>query len=136
MTALEKLQYECENCHRDILLALADEAEEAGNLPLARGYRWLSKNGKWPLEIRSGEFNSIHYYWMQSPRPYYPYHLPGDAWNDKICYAPHLPLQDRTPPNRKYQSVYEALKAAAEGVGPTLEEVGRGDALQTSRKNG
>lgn len=51
MDVLERLKYECENGHRDLLLALADEAEERGENKLARGYRWLCHNRKWPQEI-------------------------------------------------------------------------------------
>lgn len=80
VTASEILLIAAETCQRDMLLALADEAEEGGDLVLALGYRWLARHGKWPIERRGAD--GVCWYWACSAQEGFSdsHELPQSVW--------------------------------------------------------
>ncbi len=118
MDDLQKLQYECENCHRDILLALADLAEDETNHILANGYRYLANYNKWPLEGRHKN-NVKSFIWEAARNSSYegivhPHSLPTAEWTTPLIYESGI-----SP--RVFLSAFDAIKALAVAMGVEIE---------------
>ena len=109
MNVLDRLKYECENGNSLLLLAMADDAEERGEDKLARGFRWLAEEGKWPMHNRLNP---------NSPKVW--------AWQLNYEDTPVLRCRSTTLPfseeirrtdneywSERYATCYEALEAAA-----------------------
>lgn len=44
------------NIRRNYMRGLADAAEDQGNHPLAKGWRWLADNRRWPAGMKWGRY--------------------------------------------------------------------------------
>lgn len=111
MTDRERMLRDLDTCLWDTMRALADEAEESGDDRLARGWRWLAENGRFP------EKNDGGWFWASSVMGVGD-HIPVRP--DAIPYHAHQYLQGRWS-----HSLSSALLAAAHAVGEWLAAEGR-----------
>jgi len=116
---LKKLFYEAETCQRNVLMLLADRYEELGQTELARAYRWMADNRKWPLYERAIRIPSTYerklsdctWMWMEFTEydKYDSQRLPFEDlayWNDELQI--------------KKNSLAESLNDAARGIAAWL----------------
>ena len=75
-TTRDKLLNELDNVHWTIMLQLADDCDERGEITEAKGWRWLANNKRWPMSakrkgsgllynwsyIYDGEVSNSYYY--------------------------------------------------------------------------
>lgn len=91
---------------RDVLAALADDAEECGEPDLAAGFRWLAEHGRWPaLRSRPG---GAYWYWCCGVRR----QRFWDNWE--------LPAETYPGPIGPAASFGECLEGGARAVGRWL----------------
>lgn len=108
MTNKERLLWELDNNRWEIMLALADLAEEQGDAYRAAGYRWLAKHKRWPV-TPGYEFGM--YDWCFQKRLAYV----GNAdWKAMAMDCLPGEVEDHGT-----QGVYEARR---EGLGKFMEE--------------
>ncbi len=109
MTDLERLVDECNNCQNNVLMALADLVEESGDEFLAKGYRWLAINHRWPR---------MHFkrYAITKQRQF--------SWcvlkeNTSFSQSYHIPYYSRTF-NKRFNSIHQAISTAAEEISKAI----------------
>lgn len=106
----ERLLQELEDCRWFALHQLADEAEESGDHILARGWRWLAVNKKWPYTIG----RDIYYTW---------------DWDDDDCEEDEncLPNEILTTGINNYRTsnITEFLTHTAKEIGQFIHDTGR-----------
>lgn len=54
--AIQGIEREMDNCHTNLLNARADLAEDMGDPDLAKAFRWLAKQAKWPAQLGDCEY--------------------------------------------------------------------------------
>jgi hypothetical protein len=82
-TDYERTLAALEDCRWSQMRIIADAAEEAGDDQLARGWRWLADNRKWPEENPPGPSGAWSFSWYNRPlgRPGRP---PGPERQDEL----------------------------------------------------
>lgn len=122
MLAREALQRNVDTFRRDILSALADEAEESGEADLAAGYRWLRDKCRWLIRTRAdggaAGYGEVCWAWYtESPRNWgehsYCDQLPHEGDWTQCSVFDHR----RGRPGA-FRSESAALEAAARHYGP------------------
>jgi hypothetical protein len=105
-----------DDCRWDHMRVLADAAEEAGDAELAAGWRWLAGNQQWPNDIVTD--NDHFFFWDNRGRK--------EEWKkgEKSMLPPAvfrcLPAANRDKDSAYYESMAEALEAAARAAGEHL----------------
>ena len=87
---------------KEQMLVLADLLEEAGNLPLARAYRWSAERKEPVRKFVPLNNMPVHWYWLESifPRHVYDAMVPQNLnCGDRCCFASFAQAMDMLAAN-------------------------------------